>query len=399
METVEHLTLPLLLGALGVLAAIVLSRVAQRWSIPTPAIFLAVGVLANELIDPGDPVATPHQVAQVGTIALVLILFEGGFSGGMRRMRGSLVPVLSLGLLGTFATTALLALAGHALLDLSWQTASLVAIALAPTDPAAVFSVLGSRDVRGRSSAIIEGESGANDPVGIALMIAALAYVAGDGSVASATGTFVLQLVVGVAVGLALGHLGARLFAHARRLPVAAIATAFAVYGTAALLHGSGFLAVLVAGLVLGDALRHDEQVESLVGIGAALAEIAMFTLLGLAVDIGELGDALVQGLVMFAVLTFLVRPAVVAALLAPVRLDRAERTFIAWGGLKGAVPVLLATFVLLEHVADAEHAFAVVFVAVAASILVQGSTIPWLIGRLGLVEEPNSVPAPGSSP
>src|SRR6476659_1655722 len=107
MDAVDHLTLPLLLGGLGVLAAIVLSRVAGRWSIPTPAIFLALGVLANELIDPGDPVATPHQVAQVGTIALVLILFEGGFTGGMRRMRGSLVPVLSLGLLGTFATTAL----------------------------------------------------------------------------------------------------------------------------------------------------------------------------------------------------------------------------------------------------------------------------------------------------
>lgn len=399
METVEHLTLPLLLGGLGVLLAIAVGRLAHRFSLPTPAIFLAAGIVASELLDPGDPIATPELVAQVGTVALVLILFEGGFSGGMRRMRSSLVPVLSLGLLGTFATTALLAVAAHELVGLAWQASALVAIALAPTDPAAVFSVLGNRDVRGRSSAIIEGESGANDPVGIALMVAALAYVDGDGSIGAATIRFALELVVGVGVGLLLGLLATRALAAvgtraARMLPVAALASAFVIYGATVELHGSGFLAVLVAGLLMGDGLRGHDNLASLVGIGSALAEVAMFTLLGLVVVISELGDALGQGLVMFAVLTLLIRPAVVALLLAPVRLDRAERVFIAWGGLKGAVPILLATFVVLDDVARADRVFAIVFVAVAASIVVQGGTIPWLIGRLGLVEDDGVTPA-----
>ncbi|MCW2922147.1 MAG: cvrA [Thermoleophilia bacterium] len=404
MESVEHLTVPLLLGAAFAFAAIVASGLGRRFSLPTPAIFLALGLAANAAYNGTDRAVEPEVVAQVGTVALVLILFEGGFTGGMRRMRGSLGPVLALGIVGTLATTGLLAFAAHVFAGLAWQTSVLVAVALAPTDPAAVFSILGSRDVRGRSSAIIEGESGANDPVGIALMVGALAYYDGDASIAGTALTFTLELLVGAAVGLLLGWLLSRALAPARLrsqslLPLAAIAGAFLTYTSAVLLHGSGFLAVLVAGLVMGDALRRHTAISELVGLGSAMAEIVMFTLLGLLVDLDGLGAALGVGLAMFAVLTFVVRPIVVALLLAPARLEQAERIFVAWGGLKGAVPVLLATFVLLDDVASADRVFAIVFVAVAASILVQGGSIPWLIGRLGLVDEDADAPAPSSAP
>jgi len=350
-------------------------------------------VAANVGADGDGPALEVDTVARLGVVALVLVLFEGGFSGGARRMLASVRPVIGLGVLGTLATSGLLALLGSAVVGLPWQTALLVGIALAPTDPAAVFSILGSRDVHGRSSAIVEGESGANDPVGIALMLGALAYMAGDGSLGAVALDFLLELVVGVVAGGVIGVVAARLLGRANfraegLFPLAAIAAAFLAYGVAVLLHGSGFLAVLIAGLLLGDALRHQRAIGQLVAFCAALSDIVMFTALGLSVQVDALGAELLPALALFGLLTFLVRPLVVAAILAPADLDQAERTFIAWGGLKGAVPVLLAAFAVLADVDEAGRIYAIVFIAVAASIIVQGGSIPWLIDRLGLVEE-----------
>jgi cell volume regulation protein A len=394
VDTIDALTLPLLIGALATFGAIIASFASTRFSLPAPAVFLAAGIVVNVLSDDARRVVDMRNVAQVGTIALVLILFEGGFGGGWRRMRGAIGPVLGLGIVGTFATTALLAAGAHLALHLSWQTSVLIAVALAPTDPAAVFSILGSRDVRGRSSAIIEGESGANDPVGIALMTGALAYYAHGTGVSHVAVTFLAELVVGAAVGAGLGAIAARVLRRATftaesLFPLATIATAFVTFAVADLLHGRGFLAVLVAGLVMGDALHEHRGIRGLVALLAAVAEIVMFTLLGLVVVIGDVVEWFAAGLVLFVLLTVIVRPIVVALLLARVDLTRGERVFIGWGGLKGAVPVLLAALVVLEDAHDAAKVFAVVFVAVAASVLVQGSSIPWLVDRLSLGDAP----------
>ena len=173
--------------------------------------------------------------------------------------------------------------------------------------------------------------------------------------------------------------------------PFAAIAIAFLVYSATNMLHGSGYLAVFVAGLIMGDRLRAHRNIESLVSLCSALAEIAMFTLLGMTVAFEDLGNALGVGIAVFAMLTFVIRPIVTALLLVPARLSRAERIFICWGGLRGAVPVLLTAFAVLEGVSNAGRVYSIVFVAVAASICVQGGTIPALIERLGLVDEPKS--------
>ncbi|MCW2923618.1 MAG: sodium:proton exchanger [Thermoleophilia bacterium] len=371
-----------------------------RW-LPLPAVLLAVGMGINAAATGSHGAIGLDRFVDVAQLALVLVLFEGGFSGGWRRMRPSLAPVLVLGLVGTLLTTALLAVLAHVVLRLSVDVSLLLAVALGPTDPAAVFSVLGNHDVRGRSGVILEGESGANDPVGIAVMVAALAYVQGDGSVSHGAVTVLLELAVGSAVGAAAGLVASLLLSWARTsfhalVPLGAVAAAFGTYYLADALHGSGFLAVLVAGLVMGDRIADHAPTAWVVALVAALAEVATFGLLGLAVDLGDVADALWLGLAAFALLAVVVRPVVVLPLLAPADLSPSERGFVAWAGLKGAVPALLGALVVLEGVPGADRTFAIVFVATAASIVVQGGSIPWLVHRLGLVDRRSASGARG---
>jgi cell volume regulation protein A len=393
VDAVDSVNLTLLVVAMTGLLALAASNVARRYGLPAPALFLGLGIAMNAASPDVRNVVDIDWVVRIGALALVLILFEGGFSCGVERMRRSIGPIVGLGLLGTFATTAALALACHHIIGLGWELSVLVGVALAPTDPAAVFSILGNRDVRGRSSAIIEGESGFNDPVSISLMAGAITYVAGTAAGTDIASEFVLSMLVGAAAGIVLGvacgwTLARLQFPHEIVAPFAVILTAFAIYSVTGLLHGSGFLAVLLAGVVMGDHLRMRAGTESLVGLGAALAEIAMFMLLGLTVDLGALGAELWTGIAAFAVLTFVIRPVVVALVLAPTSLQRNERVFIAWGGLRGAVPVLLAALAVSAGADGAASTYAIVFVAVAASIVVQGSTIPWMTRRLRLADE-----------
>ena len=397
MELIEHLDIPLLLASVTALILLVIGRLAHKWSLPAPAIFLALGMLINSWNRAVNVDVDISLVAEIGSVVLVLILFEGGFAGGFRRARASIGPIMGLGVIGTLITTALVAVVAHVVCGLPWEAAAIIGIALAPTDPAAVFSVLGSRDVEGRSSAIIEGESGVNDPVSIALMVGALAYLAGGGSALHIGLELVVDLVVGLGLGVIFGRAGAMLLGTVRPIsdtliPFAAIAVAFLTYSATNMLHGSGYLAVFVAGLVMGDRLRRHGSILSLVSLSAALAEIAMFTMLGLTVALNDLGGAIAIGLGIFAVLTLVIRPVVTWLLLLPAQLSRAETVFIAWGGLRGAVPILLASFAILEDVNDAYRIYSIVFVAVAASICLQGGTIPALIDRLGLVREPDAL-------
>ena len=216
---------------------------------------VGAAVLAN--LVPGLRMPDAITVEHVVTIALVLILFDGGLHIGLRRFRAAALPIASVGLVGTFLTAGAGAVLLHAAFGLDWYLAVLVATAVAPTDPAVVFSVLGQRQIRGRSGTILEGESGANDPVGIALMASLLAAGAltwqGAGQVAT---TFALQMVVGAAVGV-LGGRGLVWFTRTVPLPnealypLRSVFCAFALYGIATIAHGSGFLAVFVAGILV----------------------------------------------------------------------------------------------------------------------------------------------------
>jgi cell volume regulation protein A len=360
---------------------------ATRLPIPGPGIFLVASALAG-WVWPGLGVLSVRSVERIGVVALIVILFDGGMKVGLSRFRAAAVPSLSLGLAGTFATAALVTGAAHWLLDFSWTASGLLGAALAPTDPAVMFSVLRRREIEGRAGTILEAESGVNDPVGISLMIGLLELARdADASFWIVVREFALQMAVGAAVGICAGLVLARALRFVplpsdHLYPLRTLAAAGVVYGIAAVAHGSGFLAVFVAGIVFGDAdVPHKRSIVRFQTSLASLAEIAVFSALGLIVHLGDLGVGRLwlEAVVLALVLAFVARPLVTAPLLLPVRLRWGERVFVMWGGLKGAVPILLGTLVLLDGVEAARRIFDVVFLVVAFSVLVQGTSMPWV--------------------
>jgi cell volume regulation protein A len=372
-------------------AALLCMRLADRISLPYAAVILLAAALVASTSTYVQSALSVEEVQNLATVALVVILFDGGLAIGAARFRRSLRPILALGVLGTFATAGVVALAARYVLGFSWIQAGLVGAAIAPTDPAVTFSVFSGREIRGRSGAILQGEAGMNDPVGIALMIGMIELAQEtNGSFWIVVREFSIQMGVGLAVGVAGGMLARPVLSRVRLTglalyPIRVLAVAGLVYGVATVARGSGFLAVFVAGVLLGDAsvLRKGE-IESFLSSLGVLAEIAVFIALGLTITEADLGfDTWVDGILLAVLLAFLARPVVVLALLLPERVTRGERLFIAWGGLKGAVPILLGALALLGGVEGAASLYGIVFIVVLFSVIVQGSTMPYLARRL----------------
>lgn len=376
------------------LVAVVSNRISERIRVPAPAIFLIAAALAADLVPAlrGLPVVTVQQVV---TVMLILLLFDGGMHIGWRRFRTSAGAVVWIGVVGTLLTTLGVAAVAHWVFGFGGLASLLLGVALAPTDPAVVFSVLGRREIAGRSGTVLEGESGANDPVGIAAMSAVLAVGTTGGWQALGAGLteFALQMVVGALVGLAGGQLLAVVM---RRLPLPSAAlyplrtllAAGAIYGLAAVAHGSGFLAVFVAGILVGDVRApYKAEIQRFHSSLASLAEIVAFTMLGLTVSLPDLagGSAWPVGLALALVLALVIRPVLVGLLLLPLRLRWGERAFILWSGLKGAVPILLGSYLLTAGVADAARLYQVVVIVVALSVIVQGGLVPMLASHAGV--------------
>ncbi|MET3808311.1 cell volume regulation protein A [Nakamurella sp. UYEF19] len=376
----------LLIGLLAaaILLAVLANRVSDRIRGPAPALFLVVAAAASDLF-PKLGRFSPHTNERIVTVALIFVLFDGGMHIGCKRFRTSAGAVVWIGVAGTVVTAGALAVTAHLLFGFTWTTAMLIGAALSPTDPAVVFSVLGQREIQGRAGTILEGESGANDPVGIAL-IAVLLGTTGGGITAFATGLgeFALQMVVGAAVGVAGGLSLSRFM----RIPlpnealysIRAAAAAVVIYAAATLLFGSGFLAVLVAGILIGDTRApFKREVERFASGLSGLGEIVAFTVLGLSISIRDAirPEVLFPGLALAAILILLIRPILVGAVTAGITLDRGERAFVLWAGLKGAVPILLGTYILGADGADARRIYEIIFVVVLISVVVQGSLVP----------------------
>jgi cell volume regulation protein A len=383
----------ILLVSTAVLIALVGNRVSKLIRVPSPALFLTAAALASDFW-PVLGRLSAGMDGRIVTVALAIILFDGGMNLGWKRLRASIGPVLWIGVMGTVVTAAGLALAAHGVFGLGWRAALLLGTALAPTDPAVVFSVLGGREISGRSGTILEGESGANDPVGIALLISVVGATGGGASAAlTGLGEFALQMGVGLAIGLAGG---AGLRWAVRRVPLASeqlypilvAAAGTGIYGLATVAHGSGFLAVFLAGILLGDAeIPFRLEVQRFTAAVASLGEMVAFTVLGLSIPLLPLlgsTDALV-GLAIAALLIFAVRPVLVGALLVPVRLQARERVFVLWAGLKGAVPILLGLFVLGTDLPDASRLYRIIFVVVLISVVLQGGSVPLAARLLGI--------------
>jgi cell volume regulation protein A len=282
------------------------------------------------------------SLQQIGVVALYAILFQGGLETGFARWRHSASPILLLGLPGTAATAVALAAAGHYLIGFSWGVAVLVGIALAPTDPAAVYAVLRGQRGGARPRTILEGEAGFNDPVGISLMVVAVAWLGPEGSsVGEATVRLVQELGIGVAggiVGAVVLRFGIRATPRLEQgfQSVAVVLGAIGVGAATASLHGSGFLAVYLAGLLTADAwAQQDGRHHAVPQAFAAASEAMLFALLGAAFAPVVTASDIWQGIALAALLALAVRPAVVTASLSRSRLRRSERTLVSWGGLK----------------------------------------------------------------
>jgi potassium/hydrogen antiporter len=384
----------ILLVAAGLGLAIAVRVIAGKLALPTAALLLVGAAVSAELIEPLHSTLTFSDVQRIATVALLVILFEGGAQIGLERFRKSAAPIVVLGIVGTFGTAALLTVVAHVLLDLSWTISGLIGAALAPTDPAVTFSVLAGREVEGRSGTILEGESGFNDPVGIALMIGLVEFATADkGSLSTVVVEFVQEMAIGLTIG-ALGGLALVLALKHVRIPdrslypLAVIIGAAVIYGVAATSHGSGFLAVFVAGIVVGD-LRFPEreEVRTFNSAVADLGELATFIALGLTIDLGFIFTEGLwwRGLVLAVILGFVIRPLVVAPLLMATSLNWGERGFIIWSGLKGAVPILLASLAVVGQTDYAPELYGIVFVVVLFSVLVQGTFVPAAATLLGV--------------
>lgn len=395
MPSSEPTTLAAVLLTVGVLLILsaLFSRASARFGVPGFLIFLVVGMLAGSEGIGGIPFDDYRLSFRLGTIALALILFDGGLNTPLAALRNAAAPA---GVLATFgvAGTALAVACGARLLGFPWITALLVGAVVSSTDAAAVFSVLRSSglQLRRRLGATLELESGLNDPLAVLLTTAFVAYAADDGASGLWTlAALPLQLVIGGVVGVGVGA-GARLLLRRARLPagglyaVLTLATALVSFSLATLLWGSGFLAVYAAGMALGNGdLPYKSGLRSFHDAAAWLSQVSMFLMLGLLVFPSRLLDVAPTGLALGLFLAFVARPVVVFLCLLPFRYGWRQSLYVGWVGLRGAVPIVLATMPVMAGVPAAEPLFHLVFFIVVVTAVVPGGTVGWVTRRLGL--------------
>ncbi|NLX42874.1 MAG: potassium/proton antiporter [Chloroflexi bacterium] len=385
------LELSLIVGGVLVLASVLVSKISDRWGVPALLLFLALGMLAGSEGLGGIYFDDPSLANAIGIVCLALILFGGGLDTRWASVRPVLGPSATLATLGVVLTALLVALLAGRVFDLPWQGAFLVGAIISSTDAAAVLSILRSKGVslRGNLRPLLELESGSNDPMAVFLTLLALQLLQNLAvSPAQIALRVVLQIGLGLLVGVASGELLARVLGHLRLgyeglYPVFTLASALMIYAVTATLGGSGFLAVYVAGVAMA---RHDFTLRtSLMRFHDGvlwLAQIGLFLTLGLLVFPSHLVPLAGRGALIALWLTLVARPVAVLLLTLPFRsLSLRERVFVSWVGLRGAAPILLATYPLVAGVPQSDLIFNVVFFVVLVSVVVQGTTIP-LVAR-----------------
>jgi potassium/hydrogen antiporter len=393
----------LLLAVGAMLAAgVAASLVAGRLRLPGLVLFLGLGMLIGS-DGLGWVAFDDYELARtIGIIGLALILFEGGLTAGLSSIRPVMGTAVALAVGGTILTAALTALAAKALFDFDTLESLLVGSILAGTDGAAIFALLRGSTLRRRLATTLEAESGFNDPVAVLLVVALIEAITQPSyGIDDAVWLFVRQIGIGLVVGIGIGRLGVWAFrrvplATPGLYPVASITVAALSFGVADSLHGSGFLAVYLAGLVLGDGRLPGKRTVIAFHEGfASVAQIALFVVLGLLVFPSQLDEVAVEASLLALFLAVIARP--LATLVATVfsRFDMAERITLGWAGLRGAVPVVLATFPVIDDVPGSLDFFNIVFFAVLLSTLLQGTTFEPLARALGVTTTEPALPTP----
>ena len=391
--SVDELTTALLVGSLVLVVSVGAVRLSIRSGLPSLLIYLGIGLLLGEA---GFGIRYDNeQLTQVlGYAALVLILVEGGLTTQWSGIRRSVAPAAVLATLGVAVSVFVVAVAAHVVLHWPWTTAFLVAAVLASTDAAAVFSVLRRVPLPRSISGMLEAESGFNDAP-VVLLVTALAATLAPGAEPSSWWRIGVvagaELVGGALIGLAIGWLGARLLRQVATtssalFAIGVMSVAVLAYAAADTVHTSGFIACYLAALVLGNlGLPHRQAVMGFASAVGWLAQIGLFVLLGLLASPRGFPDVLVAALVVGTALLLLGRPLSVIASCAPFRMPWRTQAFLSWAGLRGAVPVVLATVPVTMGTPGVEWIFDLVFVLVVVFTIIQAPTLPWVARRLGV--------------
>ncbi len=393
-----------LLAAFAILAgtAVVLGRATERFGVSVVLVFLAVGMLAGSEGVGGLYFDNAALAFRIGTIALVLILFNGGLNTSANALRRYAGPAAALATGGVVGTAALTSVAARAL-GFDWPHAMLLGAIVSSTDAAAVFAALRGSGIqlKRRLGVTLEAESGVNDPVAVLLTTVLTAYLLHPDAVLGwpLAGEIVGEFVVGTVAGLAVGFGGRWLLRRVRLpasglYPVLTLCLACLAFGAATLTHGSGFLAVYVAAVVLGNGVMpYRASVLRVHDALAWLGQVGMFLILGLLVFPARLIPVAPIGFALALFLAFVARPVVVAACLAPFGFPWREIVYVGWVGLRGAVPIVLSLIPLLAGAPEAQRMFDVVFFVVVVNALIPGGTVAWVTRRLGL--EADAPPPP----
>ena len=392
----------ILVGGLLLGAGIAAAMVADRVRVPGLVLFLGLGMLVGSDGPGGVHFDDVELTRTLGTIGIVLILFEGGLSAGWDEIRPVLKPAISLAIVGTILTAAIAAVAAGLLFDLGTLEALIVGAAIAATDSAAIFAVLRGSTLRRRIARTLEGESGLNDPIAVLLVTGFISLLEDPGyGIEDMVLGFAGELVIGAAVGALIG-IGAR-WAFVRLdyptpglYPVASIAAAALAFGLADVSHGSGFLAVYLTGLTLGTGIVPAQRTITAFHQGLSwVAQISLFFLLGLLVFPSQLADVALQGTALALALIFVARPAATFVATLVERYRFRERVMLSWAGLRGAVPIWLATLPVIAGVEGSGLLFNDIFFVVVISTLLQGFTFEPLAKRLGLTTGEAALPEP----
>ncbi|MFJ6697325.1 potassium/proton antiporter [Streptomyces sp. NPDC091272] len=388
--TVHQLNELLLICAVVLLVAVAAVRLSSRSGLPSLLVYLGIGIaLGQDGI--GNVAFDNAELTQViGYAALVVILAEGGLGAKWKEVKPALPSAVIMSTFGVAVSVGITATGAHYLVGLDWRQALIIGAVVSSTDAAAVFSVLRKVPLPSRLTGILEAESGFNDAPVVILVVAFSAAGPVDTWYAL-VGEIALELAIGAAIGLAvgwLGSLGLRSVAlpASGLYPIAVMAIAVTAYAAGAMAHGSGFLAVYLASVIMGNSkLPHWPATRGFADGLGWMAQIGMFVLLGLLVTPHELLDDIWPAIVVGLVLTMVARPASVLLSLLPFRTPVREQVLLSWAGLRGAVPIVLATIPMVGGVEDSDQIFNIVFVLVVVYTLVQGPTLPWVARRLKL--------------
>lgn len=397
MTTTEPLPTAIALAIIGALLIVsaLFSRASERIGVPVLLIFLGIGMLAGSEGIGGIRFEDYGLAYRLGTVALVLILFDGGFNTSVDVVRRVAAPAGVLATVGVFGTAALLAAGARLLLGFDWPQAMLLGAIVSSTDAAAVFAVLRASGVhlKQRVAATLEVESGANDPMAVILTTVVTSSLvdpaAGLGW--NVVGTVIGQIVIGAVIGLAVGFGGRELL---RRVDLPAgglyavllVGIAFIAFAAPTLMYGSGILAVYVSAIVLGHGqIPYRRGLTHVHSALAWLSQVTMFLLMGLLVFPSRLMDVALTGLLLAGFLAIVARPLVVWLCLLPFRYPAREAAYVGWVGLRGAVPIILASFPVLAGVEGAERIFDIVFFVVVVGAIIPGATVSPLARRMGL--------------